>query len=266
MIPARFRRIVYAHYATNGRDLAWRKTRDPYHIVVSEIMLQQTQVPRVVEKYPVFIKKFPTITSLAAAPLSQVLAAWQGLGYNRRALLLQKLAQKVVAEHAGKVPRDVHTLETLPGIGKATAGSIAAFAFNRPSVFIETNIRSVFIHCFFPNRRSVSDEELLPVVAKAIDVKNPRKWYNALMDYGVYLKEREGNPSRKSAHYTRQSRFEGSNRQLRGKILKELLKKKTMCFADAYTLAGSDPARAKVVIESLVKDRLVRVHNSRLLI
>lgn len=220
-----FRRVIYGHYDEHGRTLPWRETEDPYSILVSEIMLQQTQVDRVTEKYRQFIEVFPDIPALARAPLKTVLKVWQGLGYNRRALALHKIAQIVRDQYNNALPRSLDELVTLPGIGPATAAAILAFAFNQPTVFIETNIRSVFIHFFFPGRMDVRDDEILPLVEISLDRSNPRKWYSALMDYGVALKKRHANPGRKSAHYSRQSPFNGSNRQVRGRIVRLLTEK-----------------------------------------
>lgn len=220
-----FRKVIYHHYEEQGRTFPWRKTRNPYYILVSEVMLQQTQVDRVTEKYRQFIKVFPDAPTLAKAPLKTILTVWQGLGYNRRALALKKIAHIVVQQYNNKIPRSLDELIKLPGIGQATASEILAFAFNQPTVFIETNIRSVFIHFFFSDREDVSDDEILPLVEKTLDLSNPRKWYYALMDYGVTLKKRYTNPSRKSAHYNKQSPFNGSNRQVRGKIVRFLTDK-----------------------------------------
>ena len=167
----KFRKMVLTDYADHGRDLTWRRTRDPYHILVSEIMLQQTRVERVMEKYPVFIAAFPDFPSLAGAPLSDVLAVWQGMGYNRRAISLQKCARRVVEEYDGVLPQDPEILGTFPGIGRATASSICAFAFNMPVVFIETNIRSVFIHYFFAQRGKINDKEIVALVAQGFKNK-----------------------------------------------------------------------------------------------
>jgi A/G-specific adenine glycosylase len=219
-----FQNHVYEHYATQGRDLPWRKTEDPYEILVSEIMLQQTQVPRVMEKYEQFLHAFPSMHSLAQAPLRQILTVWQGLGYNRRALALKKTAEQLVNHFGGRVPSKVDSLTTLPGIGNATACAICAFAFNQPTVFLETNIRTVFMHHFFDGRNGVRDAHILPLVAQTLDHENPRTWYYALMDYGAAVKKRHGNPNTNSAHYTRQGRFEGSNRQIRGAILNALVR------------------------------------------
>ncbi len=220
----KFRRTVYGYYKTHKRMLPWRDIDDPYRVLVSEIMLQQTQASRVLVYYDVFVRRFPTIAALSRAPLRDVLTAWQGLGYNRRALSLKKIADIVMMRHAGKIPLTLEALEGLPGIGKATAAEVYVFSLDKPAVFIETNIRSVFIRSFFPARtRVVHDKTLAPLVSQTLDRRNPRQWYYALMDYGVFLKKHYPNPSRKSAHYRRQSRFEGSRRQLRGRILTLLL-------------------------------------------
>jgi len=187
-------------------------------------MLQQTQVARVIEKYGQFLRRFPTIESVARAPLRDILEVWQGLGYNRRALALKNLAAMVVDRYEGGIPSAIEALKTLPGVGAATAGAVYAFAFNKPAAFVETNIRSVFIHHFFHDRDGVKDGEILPLVEQTLDAQQPREWYYALMDYGVALKDQHPNPSRRSAHYTRQSPFEGSLRQVRGMILRTLVK------------------------------------------
>ena len=220
----RFRKEVYDYYKRNRRKFPWRETRDPYKILLSELMLQQTQVARVIEKYKQFLRRFPSIESVARAPLRAILEQWQGLGYNRRALALKNLATAIVDRHSGRIPSAIEALKSLPGVGAATAGALCAFAFNEPVVFIETNIRSVFIHHFFHDRGGVKDGEILPLVAQTLDAKRPREWYYALMDYGVALKERHPNPSRRSAHYIKQSPFEGSLRQVRGMILRTLVK------------------------------------------
>jgi A/G-specific adenine glycosylase len=220
----RFRQRIYAHYRKNKRALPWRRTHDPYKILVSELMLQQTQVKRVMEKYREFLRRFPTIASLAHAPLRAILEQWQGLGYNRRALSLKRLAVIVMERYGGRIPRTSEALKALPGVGAATAGAVCAFAFDKPVIFIETNIRSVFIHFFFRNREGVKDSEILPLIAQTLDTLKPRDWYYALMDYGAALKERHPNPGRRSAHYARQSPFAGSLRQVRGMILRSLVK------------------------------------------
>lgn len=252
-----FRRSVYRHYARHGRKFPWRSAPDPYRVLVSEIMLQQTHADRVAEKFPAFIISFPDFASLALAPLRRVLAAWRGLGYNRRALALKRIAARVVAECGGALPRSPEELRALPGIGKATASSIAAFAFGAPAVFVETNIRAAFIHGFFPGRRTVDDREILPLVQQTLDARDPQRWYNALMDYGAMIKARHGNPARRSAHHRGQPAFAGSDRQLRGRALRALLAGGT---ADAGALAarlGEDAVRMERILAGLRRDGLV---------
>jgi len=217
-----FRRTVWQYYRAHKRDFPWRRTTNPYRILVSECMLQQTQVSRVRSFYPRFLKQFPSPRTLARADTKNILRAWQGLGYNRRALNLQRAAEIITRAHAGKVPKTFEELKALPGIGPGTAGAILAFAYNIPTPFIETNIRRAYIHFFFPTRTHVSDAMLFPMIEHTLDRKNPREWYWALMDYGTYLKQTVGNLSRSSAHYTKQSAFDGSTRQIRGKVLKIL--------------------------------------------
>ena len=223
---AAFQQEVLQYYRAEGRKFPWRDTTDPYSILVSEIMLQQTQAERVIRRYPEFIAVYPDFHRLAAAPLSEILVLWQGLGYNRRAKGLKRIAEIVAAEHEGALPDTVPELIKLPGIGHATASSICAYAFNKPVVYIETNIRRVFIHRFFPGEGKVSDKDILPLVEASLYRKNPREWYNALMDYGVKIKKDFPDPNRRSSHYSRQSAFQGSNRQIRGRILRVLALRK----------------------------------------
>jgi len=252
-----FKRLIYDYYRKHGRSLPWRKTSNPYHILVSELMLQQTQVPRVLEKYREFIARFPDAAALAKAPLRSVLTVWQGLGYNRRALALKQIALALVAQHRGKVPSSFDDLVKLPGVGKATASAILAFAFNRPVVFIETNIRTVFIHFFFPGQDEVSDEEIIPLVTKTLDAANPREWYYALMDYGTFLKKSIANPGRKSRHYHKQSPFDGSNRQVRGRILRYLTRGRQSTEEEIAEGLSLDPGKVKSALLALEKEGLL---------
>lgn len=219
-----FQAQIWAFYEPSGRhNLPWRRTKNPYRILVSEVMLQQTQVSRVLVKYKEFLKRFPTVVSLANAPLSDVLRVWQGMGYNRRAQYLRSGAQNIVNDYKERVPKTEKQLVKIPGIGHYTANAILTFAHNEPRVFIETNIRRVFIHHFFKNRNDITDKEVLPLVEATLDTKNPRQWYYALMDYGAHLpKVTRKNSNTQSKHYTKQSKFSGSLRQLRGKIIREL--------------------------------------------
>ncbi|MCR4438437.1 MAG: A/G-specific adenine glycosylase [bacterium] len=251
---ADFRQVILAYYRRHGRDLPWRRTTEPYHILVSEVMLQQTQVERVLRIYPEFISRFPSLRALAGATVAEVVAAWQGLGYNRRALALQRAAHLLVKEHGGTLPRDEALLATLPGIGPATAASICAFAFNMPTVFVETNIRTVFIHFFFPQEEKVPDAEILPLVAATLERGNPRLWYSALMDYGVMLKKRAGNLARRSASYRPQSGFAGSDRQVRGQMLRLLLAGEQLSIAGLAAALQQPEERVARIADALVRE------------
>lgn len=231
------------------RDLPWRRTYDPYAIWISEVMLQQTQVSRVDGRWQRWLERFPTVDALAAAAPSDVLEEWQGLGYNRRALSVHRAAQ-AISEAGGVFPQDPKELVKLPGIGPATAAGIRAFAFNLHGVYLETNVRTVFLHELYPQAEGVPDSELVPLVEltcpasveDAVDAVaagadaavntaaetdetelTPRSWYYALLDYGAYLKKTIPNPSRRSRSHVKQSRFEGSHRQKRAELLRVLL-------------------------------------------
>lgn len=223
-----FREHVLSRGRELYRDLPWRRTRDPYAVWVSEVMLQQTQVSRVDGRWQRWLVRFPDVETLAAAESADVLEEWQGLGYNRRALMLWKAARMLAAQ-GNCVPSDTKMLEALPGVGPATAAGIRAFAFDLPAVYLETNVRSVFLFELFPDREGVTDQELLPLVeatcpADAADPNDdPRTWYFALLDYGAWLKRAVPNPSRRSAAHTQQSSFEGSHRQKRAELVRLLL-------------------------------------------
>ena len=225
MSPAKFRHHIRRWYRQHGRhELPWRKTRDPWAILVSEVMLQQTQVSRVIPKYREFLAAFPTPSALDRAPLRQALALWQGMGYNRRALHLKRLARIVTHECDGRIPADPETLLRLPGIGPSTAGAVMAFAFTRHTVFAETNIRRVYLHFFFARRRRVADAEVMAKIRETLPKRNIREWYWALMDYGARAIKGAPNPNRKSAAWRRQPKFAGSRRELRGKVIAAVLK------------------------------------------
>ena len=252
-----FRKIVLAYYRDQGRDLAWRRTTDPYRILVSEIMLQQTQVERVTEKFPLFIAAFPDFPALAQAPLGEVLAVWQGMGYNRRAIFLQKCARRIIEEFDGVLPQEPEILKTFPGIGRATAASICAFAFNQPVVFIETNIRRVFIHFFFGDSPAVDDAEILLLVKKTLYRKDPRTWYNALMDMGTDLRTMVENPNRRSRHYTKQTVFEGSDRKIRGSIIRILLAHEHMTQNAIAQKVTEEPGRVTRILTDLQEEGFI---------
>ena len=207
------------------RDMPWRDNTEPYYVLVSELMLQQTQVERVIPKFELFIHTFPTIESLAKAPLSEVLTLWSGLGYNRRAKFLHATAKKVIADFEGTIPDTYDSLTSLPGIGPNTAGAILAYSFNQPVVFIETNVRTVYFHHFFKDQALVTDKELREIVENTVDREHPRQWYWGVMDYGSYLKKQGVGRINQSSHYKKQPPLKGSMREVRGLILKALAKK-----------------------------------------
>ncbi len=217
-------------------------------------MLQQTQTSQVGEKFLNFIKLFPDFETLAKAPLEKVLKAWQGLGYNRRAKALKEIAEKILGEYNGELPDSVEALKKLPQIGHNTASSILAFAFNKPTIFIETNIRRVYIYFFFHNKKDVSDKDILPIVEKTLNKENPRQWYYALMDYGVMLKKTHPELNKRSAHYRKQKPFKGSDREIRGKILNIFLNNKTLSKEQINEMLEFQSERIEKVLKQMVKE------------
>lgn len=257
-----FTETVWENYRNMNRMLPWRESEvdgrfDAYKILVSEVMLQQTQAERVATKYVEFIDIFPDVQTLARAPLAEVLKAWNGLGYNRRAKYLHEAARQLQAKQQ---PWAFDALLARKGIGPNTAAAICVYAYNEPLVFVETNIRTVFIHHFFKDRAGVHDKELLPLVAKTLDREHPREWYWALMDYGVHLKSVFGNVSQSSKHYKRQSKFEGSRRQVRGQVLRVLAVGSQS--RDELAEAISDE-RLDAVLKDLCRDGLITLSDDR---
>lgn len=259
---AELNEILADYYSAHGRhDLPWRQLSDDederfYQVLVSEMMLQQTQVSRVVTKYEHWMKRFPNITVLSKAPLHDVIQHWMGLGYNRRARFLWLAAEDLVK--ISTLPRSVEDLRKLPGIGLNTAGAMKAYIFNEPVVFVETNIRTVFLHHFFNDSQNrVHDNDLVPLIEKNLDVSNPRVWYWSLMDYGTFLKA-NGSNNAKSSHYTKQTKFEGSRRQLRSRILRTILE----CPQDLERIKAEHPdSRTTGVLAALEKEGFITMRN-----
>ena len=249
-----FRETILSFYRDHGRSLPWRDTDNHYHIFVSEIMLQQTGVERVLGKYPRFIAEFPDFDTLARASQRRILSEWQGLGYNRRCIHLRESARMICSQFSGKLPETEKLLLSLPGVGRATGRALLAFCFNRPVVFLETNIRQAFIHFFFQESGMVSDAEMLPLVEKTLDRNNPRDWYYALMDYGTMLKRSIGNLVRKSAGYRQSAPFEGSMRQVRGMVLKTLLSSPALTPERISSITGIDTGRIKEALDRLTQE------------
>ncbi|MEJ2627932.1 MAG: A/G-specific adenine glycosylase [bacterium] len=254
----KFQKLVLDFFRTQGKVFPWRQTNDPYHIMISELMLQQTQTDRVVKKYSSFINKFPTIYELAAANVPQILKEWKGLGYNRRALYLQRAAQEIVQKYKGIIPTEPEILRLLPGIGIYTSKAICVFAFNQPEILLETNIRTVFIHHFFPGTHKVSDAEIEPIVEKTLYKQKPKIWYSALMDYGSYLKNKLKNINERSKVFKKQSPFKGSDREIRGKILKELLQHEVLSLAEMKDNICYDKKRLYSILSDLTKEGFIQ--------
>lgn len=260
-----FQKIIYDYYAKNKRDFIWRQEITPYKILISEIMLQQTQTARVIPKFENWLKQFPDFATLAQASNHDVLSAWQGLGYNRRGLALGKIAQIITAEHGGQLPNNPIILQTFPAIGPNTAGSICAFAFNNPIVFIETNIRTVYTHTFFKGQSEITDKQLLPLIEQTIDRDHAREWYYALMDYGVHLKANLPRINAASKHYTRQSKFIGSKRQVRGAIIKILTQLKRVDYESLLELLQfelpENTHNHDLIVQNLLEEKIIYKDN-----
>lgn len=266
MTIKRFQKLILDWHKENRRPMPWRQTRDPYKILVSEIMLQQTQVSRVIPKYKEFLFSFPTVQALAKAPDKKLLAVWSGLGYWRRARFLKETAKAVVKNHGGKFPRTPQELKKLPGIGPYTAGAVACFAFNNPEVFIDTNIRRVYLHFFFLKQKNVHDKDILTVAQKAVWQENPREWHYTLFDYGATVLKKDSSINKRSRHYTKQSVFTGSLRSFRAKTLKLLLQtpknklgqKELLDWLEEEIRQAEKEYSAPEIIQSLIKDKLIK--------
>ena len=271
MTIPKFQKTILDWYKDNKRNLPWRNTRNPYRIMVSEIMLQQTQVSRVLPKYKEFLQAFPDIKSLAQCKDADLLALWSGLGYWRRARFLKEACKAIIAKHNGKFPRDIKTLLNLPGIGPYTAGAISCFAFGNTDAFIDTNIRRVYLHFFFKDKDNISDKEILELAKKAVIKQDPANWHWALFDYGaLVLKDKKIN--KKSRHYTKQSTFKGSFRSYRAKLMRTLLaqpeksmpKNAGLDYLEELLRNDEQDYSAIEILESLVQDNLVKQSNTRI--
>uniref|UniRef100_A0A7C3IIY6 Adenine DNA glycosylase n=1 Tax=Gracilinema caldarium TaxID=215591 RepID=A0A7C3IIY6_9SPIR len=252
-----FREAVWANYREQGRTFPWRHIDNSWGVLLSEVMLQQTQTIRVIPYWLRWMEKWPTPEALASASMDEVLREWAGLGYNRRGRYLKLAAETITADFHGQVPRSLEELRTLPGIGPYTAGAILCFAYNEPVIFIETNIRSALLHFFFQDEKKVPDSQLLPILEQTLDRQNPRLWYYALMDYGAQLKKITPNPSRRSAHYSRQSPFKGSLREARGFIVRALAEKGPTSLESLAASTTISYERLKTALESLQKEQMV---------
>jgi A/G-specific adenine glycosylase len=247
-----FQEEVWAKGRELYRPMPWRDDPSFYHVLVSELMLQQTQVDRVRTKFAEFMERFPTIEMLAAATLADVLTAWQGLGYNRRAKFLHEAARQVVREG---VPRSREELIKLPGVGKNTAGAIMNYVYQTPTAFVETNIRTVYFHHFYADEQNVSDAEVLKLVEATMDKESPREWFYALMDYGTFLKRAGAGRLTVSRHYKKQAPLKGSVREVRGEIIRRLAGG-TMT-RDMLQNGYEDDLRFEKALHGLIRDGLI---------
>lgn len=261
-----FQRLILDWGRRHRRDMPWRNTRDPYKILVSEVMLQQTQVSRVLPIYEKFLREFPTLEALAAASQPNLLRTWQGLGYWNRAIRLREAARVIVNKLEGEFPRDPATLMTLPGVGPYTAGAVACFAFGCTEPFLDTNIRRVYLFFFFPGEDDVPDSRIMEIARKAVWTEDPREWVYALFDYGATeLRDRAIN--RRSRHYSRQSAFEGSFRSFRTQALRHVLAQENTSLSRAdlkdfltqRLVKGDHPYTPQDVMDALIDDGLLRV-------
>lgn len=254
-----FRDFILDFYQREGRSFAWRETSDPYRILLSEVMLQQTQTSRVEPKYQTFLELWPTFEALAGSSLESLLAQWKGLGYNRRALNLRKSAQ-MTEQWGWTIPNDGKQILSLPGVGKSTSAAILCFCYNEKAVYLETNIRRVLLTCFFPEETEVPDKKLEALLAKFFELTDDMKsWYYALMDYGVLLKNLLPNANTRSAHYTKQSKFENSNRQIRGLLIHILSDTGPKPLQRLYSLLPSfEEERVRSCLGQLEKEGFVQ--------
>ena len=216
-----FQHKIFSWWTTHKRDLPWRHTRDPYRIMISEVMLQQTQVLRVLPKYREFIERFPTVVDLAKATSADVLRIWKGMGYNRRALYLHRTAKIICDQYNGHFPINYELLTTLPGLGTYTARAILVFAFKQEVPLVDTNIRQIITHFFFndqPQKESVIEE----VARQLVPSGKSWEWHQALMDYGALRLARARSGSLIKASRRTSVPFKDSNRFFRGRIIDRL--------------------------------------------
>lgn len=253
MTNEEFKEFIWQKGHELYREMPWRRDTRPYYVLVSELMLQQTQVDRVIPKFEAFITLFPDEKALAKASLADVLKAWQGLGYNRRAKFLHEAAKKITEQD--RFPQDEKDLIELPGVGKNTAGAILAYSFNQPTIFIETNIRTVYFHHFFEDDSSIDDKQVIKKLTQTLDTEHSREFYQALMDYGSFLKRNGYKRISQSKHYKKQSALKGSIREVRGQIIAQLTSSdehlndlKTKILADERF----DPALTGLIRDGLV--------------
>jgi A/G-specific adenine glycosylase len=253
-----FQKKVLSFYKKNGRMLPWRETTDPYKILLSELMLQQTQVNRVIRYYESWIARWPTIHALASASRVEVLQAWMGLGYNTRAMNLHKAARKIVTQFDSDVLEAMRQYKEIPGVGRYTSQAVQIFATNADLVTVDTNIRRIFIKEFHLPE-TVSDKELWMLAERCLPNGRSREWHNALMDYGALhlTAQKTGIKSK-----TRQSRFEGSDRQLRARIIRILLQNDESLM-NISRILNVERTWLQRILEKLISEDIILKKNNR---
>lgn len=264
-VKEEFNLFLKKYYTEKKRILPWRENINSYHIFVSEFMLQQTQVSRVINYFNTFIEKFPTFNALSQAPQSAILESWSGLGYNRRAMYLHQGAKVITEEYKELIPSCVKTLKKIKGIGEYTASALITYSYNIPTIFVETNIRTVCFSIFeqYFNEEKISDKNLIKLIQQIIDRENPREWYYAMMDLGTELKKILPQfHLKKSSSYQKQSLFRGSIREIRGKIIKFLTKNNQQkVIRKEVELLCKDP-RVDTCITNLIKEGLIEEYKN----
>lgn len=253
-----FQKKVFSFYKKHGRELPWRQTTDPYKILTSELMLQQTQVNRVVPYYEKWIARWPTVGALASASRAEVLSAWMGLGYNTRAVNLHKAVQKIVTEFDGDVAEAMRQYNEIPGVGRYTSQAVLIFSTNADLVTVDTNIRRIFISEFHLSQ-DISDRELWEYAEMCLPHGKSRQWHNALMDYGALHQTVKKTGIRSKSP---QSKFEGSNRQIRAAILRILLCDPSS-FENIRRALGVEQMRLRKILGKMVDEELLTMHNKR---
>lgn len=257
---SKFRTKIRKFYRQHGRELPFRMIDDSYKVTVSEIMLQQTQVDRVIPKYNNWIHKFPNWQSLAQASNKEILTYWSGLGYNRRAIYLKNIAQILVEEYNGKMPEDINTLQSFPGIGKYTSYAILIFAFGKRLATVDTNIRKVLLHEFNLSA-DISDKEIQTLAEIVLPQTKIKEWHYALMDYAKTL------PKEIHIKYQtkyKQSKFEGSIRQIRGEIIRQLTKNKFVTINEISINLKRTENDIKKAIETLQYENIITLKKNKI--
>ena len=263
-----FNRTLFVWHKKNYRDMPWRQTHDSYKILISEVMLQQTQVNRVRTKYNEFLEQFPNVKVLAKAPLGSVLRVWSGLGYNRRAKFLYECAKTIMAKHGGKFPNTYEELVLLPCIGRSTAGALLAFSFRQDTPMIDTNIRRILARVFF-KKKLPSDKALYDFAVTLIPRGKGRIWNYAMLDLGATLctaRDHSSDCPFMKLHgkvgdfiYKKpQKKFAGSRRFYRGQILKLLASKHELEYASIQKSLKLSKHDVVSIITDLLKEGLVK--------